>query len=107
MIHSKTKLRERYLKNRLALTVETLENQSLEIANRCLQLPIWDFENFHLFLPITAKKEVDTTLILTLLQGRDKQVVLPRVKNNKELEHILLTDSTKIEENKCKIVSNS
>ena len=103
MIHSKTKLRERYLKNRLALTVETHENQSLEIANRCLQLPIWDFENFHLFLPISAKKEVDTTLILTLLQGRDKQVVLPRVKNNTELEHILLTDSTKIEENKWKI----
>jgi 5-formyltetrahydrofolate cyclo-ligase len=63
-----------------------------------LQLPIWNLEYFHLFLPIQSKAEIDTTLILTLLQGRDKQVILPKVSGT-ELEHILLTDSTVIRKN--------
>ncbi len=94
MKHSKTELRELYLKKRQALSEEIHENMSFDIANRCLDLPIWSLDYFHLFLSISAKNEIDTTLILTLLQGRDKQVVLPKVKNNNDLEHILLTDNT-------------
>ena len=95
---SKTALRTLFLKKRRALSDKDHEEQSFAIANQCLQLPIWELEYFHLFLPIQSKAEIDTTLILTLLQGRDKQVILPKVSGT-ELEHILLTDSTLIRKN--------
>ena len=95
---SKTALRVLFLKKRRALSDKDHEEKSFAIANQCLQLPIWNLEYFHLFFPIQSKAEIDTTLILTLLQGRDKQVILPKVSGT-ELEHILLTDSTVIRKN--------
>ena len=95
---SKVALRTLFLKKRLELSKAEHEEKSFAIANHCLQLPIWDREYIHLFLPIEAKAEVDTTLILTLLQGRDKQVVLPKV-HQQRLQHLLLTDSTKLRKN--------
>ena len=92
---SKAKLRTNFLKKRLELCEAEHEKLSFDIANMCLKLPIWDFEYYHLFLPIKSKAEIDTSLILTMLQGRDKQVIVPKVRG-KNLEHILLTDSTKI-----------
>lgn len=92
---SKAKLRTNFLKKRLELCEAEHEKLSFDIANMCLKLPIWDFEYYHLFLPIQSKAEIDTSLILTMLQGRDKQVIVPKVRG-KNLEHILLTDSTKI-----------
>ena len=100
---SKTVLRALFLEKRLALSKAVHEARSFTIANHCLQLPIWDQEYIHLFLPIEGKAEIDTTLILTLLQGRDKQVVLPKVNGN-SLQHILLTDSTKLRKNQWGIL---
>ena len=95
---SKSKIRSVFLRKRLELSEGKHENLCFDIANQCLKLPIWDFEYFHLFLSIKSKAEVDTSLILTMLQGRDKQVIIPKV-NGDNLEHILLTDSTKIKVN--------
>ena len=95
---SKSKLRSVFLRKRLELSEGKHEKLSFDIANQCLKLPIWDFEYFHLFLSIKSKAEIDTSLILTMLQGRDKQVIIPKVNGN-NLEHILLTDSTKIKVN--------
>ena len=95
---SKATLRKRFLTKRSELSQQDKETQSLAIANHCLQLPIWEKEFFHLFLPIATKGEIDTTFLLTLLQGRDKQVVLPKVQGDKLL-HFLLTDSTKLKRN--------
>lgn len=83
---------------RLELSQQEKESFSLAIANHCLSLPVWEMEYFHLFLPIITKGEIDTTFLLTLLQGRDKQVVLPKVQGDKLL-HFLLTDSTKLKRN--------
>ena len=99
MKQTKSALRAFYLQKRRDLPEETHEKHSFAIANRCLQLPIWEHQYFHLFLPISSKSEVDTTLMLTLLQGRDKQIILPKVAGDNVLEHILLTDSTKITNN--------
>ena len=95
---TKLALRKSFLKKRLALSGQEHEDKSFAIANNCLTLPIWHLEYYHLYLPIKAKAEIDTTLILTLLQGKDKQVILPRTKGS-ELEHILLTDLTKLKIN--------
>lgn len=101
--HSKSQLRELYLTKRQALSEEVHDELSLAIANKCLQLPIWELQYFHLFLPIKSKSEIDSTLLLTLLQGRDKEVVLPKLKGSHDLDHILLTDSTRIINNSWEI----
>ena len=95
---TKLALRRSFLKKRYALSDQEHEDMSFAIANNCLKLPIWHLDYYHLYLPIKAKSEIDTTLILTLLQGKDKQVILPRIKGS-ELEHILLTDITKLKTN--------
>ena len=95
---TKLALRKSFLKKRHALSDQEHEDKSFAIANNCLKLPIWHLEYYHIYLPIKAKAEIDTTLILTLLQGKDKQVILPRTKGS-ELEHILLTDITKLKIN--------
>ena len=95
---TKLALRRSFLKKRHALSDKEHEDMSFAIANNCIKLPIWHLDYYHLYLPIRAKAEIDTTLILTLLQGKDKQVILPRIKGS-ELEHILLTDITKLKTN--------
>ena len=100
MKETKETVRTLFLFLRLALSPATHEELSLAIGNQCLQLPIWELEYFHLFLPITQKAEVDTSFILTLLKGRDKQIILPKVTMESSLTHILLTDATKIVKNK-------
>ena len=95
---TKLALRRSFLKKRHALSDKEHEDMSFAIANNCIKLPIWHLDYYHLYLPIKAKAEIDTTLILTLLQGKDKQVILPRIKGS-ELEHILLTDITKLKTN--------
>ena len=92
----KDQLRLLCLQNRNSLSQSQVEAESLKIANRCLGLPIWDSFFYHLFLSIPEKKEVDTSFLLTVLQGKDKNIVLPSVKGKRSLDHTLLTDSTEL-----------
>jgi 5-formyltetrahydrofolate cyclo-ligase len=57
-------------------------------------MPIWHFSYFHIFLTIKNNKEVDTSPILAILHGKDKQIVLPKVSSDHGLKNFLLTDST-------------
>ncbi|MEK9612518.1 MAG: 5-formyltetrahydrofolate cyclo-ligase [Flavobacteriaceae bacterium] len=99
----KKALRTIFLERRKAISTLEHDEKSLSMANNCLALPIWEFEYFHLFLPIAKLAEVDTHFLLTLLQGRDKQVILPKVIDDLQLSHILLTDATKIKHNQWQI----
>jgi len=94
----KADLRLFYTKLRKQLSVQNISEYSLQIANRSLELPIWDFDYYHIFLPITSKKEIDTSFLLTILQGRDKHVIIPKMKGE-DLIHFLLTDSTMLQTN--------
>ncbi len=96
----KKDLRVKNLSLRNSITTEYLSDQSLQLANTLLTLPIWNFSFYHLFLPITQKKEIDTSYILSILQGKDKNVVLPKMADDQNLKHFLLTDSTVIKPNK-------
>jgi len=68
-----------------------------------LKLPIWRSDYFHLFLPIAEKKEIDTTFVLSILQGKDKNIVLPKMEDDGVLKHYLLTDNTRLQKNKWNI----
>lgn len=99
----KKDLRTKYSRLRSTLTPTHITQQSIAIANLTLQLPIWDFEYFHVFLPIEHKAEIDTEGIISILLGLDKSVIVPKIISKTELEHYLLTDSTKFSTNSLHI----
>jgi len=99
----KQELRLRYLEKRKKTSPEDVVKASLKISNKLLELPIWKFQYYHIFLHSEAKKEVDTSFIITILQGKDKDIVLPKMDNHGGLQHFLLTDSTVLKLNKWTI----
>lgn len=96
---TKKELRLNYIQKRKLLSFSEIDDLSLEIANQVLSLPIWSLSYYHIFLAITEQKEIDTNYILSILQGKDKNIVIPRVKSKETLEHFLLTDSTLLQKN--------
>src|SRR5699024_6481285 len=96
-IMDKNTIRQKYIALRKAFTSEEIEEKSLAIANLSLEMPIWDKEFYHIFLSIVEKKEINTDYLLHILQGKDKNICVPVMKNGKDLVHILLQDNTRIE----------
>lgn len=93
----KANLRKKYKKLRAALSENDIDDKSLEIANRLLKLDIWDYQYYHIFLPINKKKEVDTSYILNILQGKDKHILVSKSDfETHTMQHYLLTDNTKL-----------
>ena len=91
----KKTLRLKYKKLREELSEESVETMSLQIANRALKLPIWDKTYYHIFLPILAKKEVNTEYLLHILQGKDKSIVVSKADfNTGEMKNFLLQENT-------------
>jgi 5-formyltetrahydrofolate cyclo-ligase len=98
---TKSELRKIYKQKRKELSGLQIEEKSIAIANQSLKLPVWDKTYFHLFLTIKAQKEVDTELLLHVLQGKDKQIVISKSDfKTFQLNHFLLTDSTPLIVNK-------
>lgn len=100
----KKELRKIYKEKRAALSPEKREEMSLAIANQLIQMPIWDFTYYHLFLPIENHNEIDTEFILHLLAGRDKEIVISKSNfADCSMTHFLLTENTKIKKNEFNI----
>ncbi|WP_339650541.1 5-formyltetrahydrofolate cyclo-ligase [uncultured Maribacter sp.] len=99
----KKDLRLKYSRLRNLITPTHLGQQSIAIANSVLQLPIWENQYFHIFLPIEKNIEIDTEGIISILLGFDKNIIVPKVISNTELEHYLLTDNTKFKTNSLNI----
>lgn len=101
---NKKEFRKKYKELREQISEEELEDLSIEIANNALKLPIWDFDNYHIFLPIPNKKEVNTEYLLHILQGKDKSIIVPKVHiETGELSHILLQDNTLLKPSNYKV----
>ncbi|MEZ7498259.1 5-formyltetrahydrofolate cyclo-ligase [Flavobacterium sp. Arc3] len=104
MQSNKKELRSKYKARRSQLTDIDIETMSLAITNQLLALPIWEKTYFHIFLPITEQKEVDTELILHLLSGKDKEIIISKADfETRKMTHFLLTDNTKIKKNEYNI----
>ena len=93
-------LRLKYLTLRDGLSASYINDHSLMIANALLKLPIWDFQNYHVFLPIEKRSEIDTEGIIATLLGMDKNVIVPKTVSSTVLAHYLLTDNTRFTLNK-------
>jgi 5-formyltetrahydrofolate cyclo-ligase len=104
---NKKDLRKKYKELRRLLSEEQIEDKSLAIANRLLQLDampagrqVWDNTYFHLFLTIEEQKEIDTEFILQILAGKDKEIVVAKSNfETLEMTNYLLTDNTKFQKN--------
>jgi len=99
----KHELRKKYKDLRENLNSSDISNYSILLANHVLQIPVWDFFYFHIFLSIEENKEVDTLPIITLLQGKDKNIVVPKVNGENTMENYLLTDNTAFKKNRWHI----
>ncbi len=96
----KKTLREHCKLQRMELTDREIESLSLSIANKSLELDIWDKKTYHIFLPIVRLREINTEYLLTILNGKDKDIVIPKTDLvTKTLTHHLLTDATGIQMN--------
>lgn len=94
---TKKELRIKYKELRQQLSQNEIEDKSLLVANKLLELPIWDKKYYHLFLTLEAQKEVHTDFILNILGGKDKEVVVSRSDfESMTMVHYLLTDSTRL-----------
>ena len=91
----KKDLRVIFKRKRNSLSENDCKELSFEIANRSLNMTIWDYTNYHIFFPIEKNNEIDTKLIIQIIQGKDKNVVLPKTNfNDKTITNYLLTDAT-------------
>lgn len=101
---TKEELRKKYKQLRTDLTETQIEELSLKIANKSLELPVWDYKYYHIFLSIAEQKEVDTEFLLHILQGKDKEVIIPRAETKTgNLINYLLTDQTVIKKSRWNI----
>ncbi|MEM7084767.1 MAG: 5-formyltetrahydrofolate cyclo-ligase [Bacteroidota bacterium] len=90
----KNSIRKKYKERRNAMSLSDLETASIAIANRSLELPIWSKQYYHIFLPISEKREVDTEFLLHILQGRDKSVVVSKTHfTTHTMQHFLLQEN--------------
>lgn len=97
---NKKDLRKKYKELRSHLTEDEIVDKSLAIANRILQLDIWNKTYYHLFLTIEEQKEIDTEFVLQVLAGKDKEIVVSKSDfETYEMTHFLLTDNTKFRNN--------
>ena len=99
-MNTKPALRKEYRERRESLTESRIEEWSIEISNRCLSLDLWNYSLYHLFMTAKKNKEVDTSYLLSVLQGKDKQPVVPKISDGYILEHYLLTDQTPLKINR-------
>jgi len=91
----KKDLRQLYKNKRNSLGKDEVDNLSFDIANKCLTLDIWKNENYHVFFPIENQNEIDSKLIIQIIQGKDKNVILPKINlKDNSMVNYLLTDST-------------
>ena len=99
MKNNKSELRRIYSLKRKNLTNNQILQRSISITKKLLEVPIWDKEFYHIFLTSKKKNEIHTKYILSMLAQKDKKVVVPKIIDSKNLEHILLTKETKLKEN--------
>jgi|TARA_X000000950_G_scaffold109657_1_gene138198 5-formyltetrahydrofolate cyclo-ligase len=96
---TKAELRIQYRRRREALNPQQIDDLSILIVNRCLELKLWDQSTYHLFMSSRKNNEIDTSLLLSVIQGKDKQPVIPKMVGDHDLEHYLLLDQTPIKIN--------
>ncbi len=96
----KEELRKHYSELRRSLSPEELDSASISITNKLLGLPIWSSDYYHIFLSIEKLREVNTRHLISVLSGRGKNIVVPKVVSGNHFNNFLLTDQTRLLQNR-------
>lgn len=99
MENNKSELRNTYSLKRKNLSNFQINQRSILISKKLLNIPIWDKKFYHIFLTSKKNNEIETKFILSMLAQKNKKVVVPRLIDLNNLEHILLTQQTILKEN--------
>ena len=92
--------RKKYQTLRSKLSKNKILDLSIKIANNCLDLNIWSNENYHIYLSIDKKNEVDTKPIINILDGRQKNIIVSKSDFKAlTLKNYLLSEEVILEEN--------
>ena len=75
---TKKELRKKYKTLRGELTTNEIESYSLDISNMLLSMNIWDSSFYHIFLSIEEHNEINTDYIVSILSGKDKNIVISK-----------------------------
>ena len=93
--------RKKYQTLRSDFSRNKILDLSVKIANNCLDLNIWSNENYHIYLSIDKKNEVDTKPIINILDGRQKKIIISKSDfKTYSLKNYLLNEDVILKENK-------
>lgn len=97
---NKIEARKKYLDLRKKLDNVQIISKSISISNNLQDLPIWEHNFYHIYLPIKEKNEVDTMPIINILNNKKKKVLIPKSDfNNATMKSFLLNDNTVLKKN--------
>ena len=97
---NKIEARKKYLDLRKKLDNVQIISKSTSISNNLQDLPIWEHNFYHIYLPIKEKNEVDTMPIINILNNKKKKVLIPKSDfNNTTMKSFLLNDNTVLKKN--------
>ena len=97
---NKIEARKKYLDLRKKLDNVQIISKSISISNNLQDLPIWEHNFYHIYLPIKEKNEVDTMPIINILNSKKKKVLIPKSDfNNTTMKSFLLNDNTILKKN--------
>lgn len=97
---TKKELRTYYKQLRAALSSQERETMSQQIAQNLQQLPIWQYNTYHIFLPIEKLHEINTYYIISLLKEQQKTIVVPVMQpETKNLTSVVLTHQSQLQTN--------
>ena len=97
---NKIEARKKYLDLRKKLDNVQILSKSVSISNNLLDLPLWEHNFYHIYLPIKEKNEVDTMPIINILNNKKKKVLIPKSDfNNTTMKSFLLNDNTVLKKN--------
>lgn len=96
----KQEIRLNFTAQRKRYSHKEVQASSFAIAQMVSKLPIWSFDNYHIYLTIEEKKEVITQPIIDLLRKLHKNIAVPKVTGEQQLSHHLLTEESELVLNK-------
>lgn len=74
----KAELRKKYIQLRKNLIPSEIEKRSAQIFRNSQLLNIWDKKNFHVFLTMKDKKEIDTSIFINHLWNTNKIISISK-----------------------------
>ncbi|MDT8415422.1 MAG: 5-formyltetrahydrofolate cyclo-ligase [Flavobacteriaceae bacterium] len=93
----KKALRKLYTEKRMSLSADDRQILNAAIFEQLKNLPIWEYNFYHVYLPIPTKNEPETNQIISTLFTQGKKVMVSKADfTNFEMRHFYLEPNTQL-----------